>query len=275
MLKDYVPVSETMSPASEIDFVEDMWTDKLLASLPRVSTDELFGRDEYAVIEPYLKNLTKGARILDGGCGRGEWVRLLSSLGFQTTGLDISRKLIDALNANSPGENFQRGDIRNTDFPDDHFDAYLSWGAFEHFELGLSPCLTEACRILKPGGLLFFSVPYASGRLRNRHDAMLVKSFLGTEEGSAGHNKLQFYQWRFGIGEAAREICKARLEPLAILPIHKDEGLRRLLNGDLGLGLAPGSLLEMVLLRVLRQVVPATWVCHMILAIARKPFAAA
>ena len=68
-----------------------------------------------------------------------------------------SAMTVDRLNEFFPGTLFTCGDIRATGFPDGHFDAYTSWGTFEHFEEGMGRCFREAVRILKPGGLLSVS----------------------------------------------------------------------------------------------------------------------
>jgi ubiquinone/menaquinone biosynthesis C-methylase UbiE len=79
-------------------------------------------------------------------------------------GLDISKATIERLSEIFPDHNFIVGDIRSTGFDDESFDAYFSWGTFEHFEIGLGPCFKEANRILKKGGYLFVSVPFQNGR---------------------------------------------------------------------------------------------------------------
>lgn len=270
MLKDSIIFETQASEPEEIDFVEEMWSAKLIASLHSASDDDLSTRDEFSIIDPYLQRLPKDALILDGGCGRGEWVRLLSNHGFQTTGVDISKELIAALNTAFPEQKYFRGDIRETMFQDNHFDMYLSWGAFEHFEIGLAPCLMEAYRILKPDGLLFFSVPFANKRQTKKHESVLIKKFLDEQPGQNPPNHLQFYQWRLTVGEVAREIRRVGFTPIQIIPIHKDEGLRRLLRYDFGINLSPGSMTEMLLLRILRQIIPAEYVSHMLLSVARK-----
>jgi ubiquinone/menaquinone biosynthesis C-methylase UbiE len=158
MRKDYIAAEE---PADhETEFVEKYWTgvweqeggpQGLINRIPR--------KDEYRVMAPYMANLPKGARVLDGGCGLGDWVLAFQREGFSVVGLDLSRKTVEQLKARFPETEFMAGDIRETGFPDGSFDAYFSWGVIEHFESGPQDCLREAWRILKPGGLLFISVP--------------------------------------------------------------------------------------------------------------------
>ena len=73
MRKDYL-LDTKHSDESEIEFVERYWTeiweksegiDKLV--------DKVRRSDEYRVIRRFMERLPKGARVLDGGCGLGNW----------------------------------------------------------------------------------------------------------------------------------------------------------------------------------------------------------
>lgn len=94
--------------------------------------------------------LKKGMRILDNGCGRGEFLHAFSSLGMETYGTDISSYCKDA----------KVVDL-NTDklpFPDDYFDAVFSKSVIEHIE-NTEHYMSEMKRILKRGGVLILMVP--------------------------------------------------------------------------------------------------------------------
>ncbi len=51
-------------------------------------------------------NISLGARILDAGCGRGELVRYLASLGFDPTGLDESEAEVELARELNPDLEF-------------------------------------------------------------------------------------------------------------------------------------------------------------------------
>lgn len=53
-------------------------------------------------------------------------------------------------------------DATNLTFADESFDMYLSFEVFEHIPNYIK-AFSEACRILKPGGRLIFSVPFIEG----------------------------------------------------------------------------------------------------------------
>src|SRR6476660_9561070 len=96
-----------------------------------------------------------------------------------------------------PENEFRVGDIRETGLPDASIDAYFSWGTFEHFEEGFGRVVSEAYRVLKPGGLLFVSMP----TVNLRHaigDTMTRARKVSPQTG-----RTRFYHWRMTRRELA------------------------------------------------------------------------
>jgi SAM-dependent methyltransferase len=262
MRKDYVEVTE-VDVESEAAFQERYWTEIWQdGAVPTVNVQRMSLRDESRVMLPWLKGLPKGARLFDGGCGFGEWTRFLTQAGYPTLGFDISRQTIARLKEAFPDADFAVGNIEDTGQPAKSFDGYFSWGVFEHFEGGMQGCLAEAHRILKTGGLLFLSVPFDNLRMAMQESGRpLPKS----PEAMA---RQRFYQYRLTRQEFAREIACAGFEVLEVKPIHKNQGVVRLLNNAFGV---PYQVLPTrVLGRALASLIPATWIAHMILAVGRK-----
>ena len=158
MRKDYIATENNHT--TEIEFIEKYWSDiwkkegDLKSKISRIPK-----KPEFKIMKPYLNDMKKNIKVLDGGCGLGDWATYFSQAGYDITGIDISNDVIKKLKNLFPDVSFDVSDIRKTNFKDSTFDIYFSWGVFEHFEEGLRPCLDEASRILKPGGLLFISVP--------------------------------------------------------------------------------------------------------------------
>ena len=260
MRKDYIVAA---APSDhETEFVENYWTQVWeREGGPKGSIKRIPRQDEYRLMTPYLSTLSKGARILDGGCGLGDWVLTLSQMGYDLVGVDLSRRTVEKLQERYPKVPFFSGDIRETEFLDNSFDAYYSWGVFEHFESGPQACLAEAWRLLKPEGLLFISVPLDN----------LRHSLLGSlsKPKSSNVGELRFYQYRFTRAELAKEINMAGFEVLSVRPIHKRQGLLRSLHHEFGMPFE--WLLTKGLATVLAPIIPGWVIAHMVFAVARKP----
>lgn len=260
MRKDYIE-SKNDSTLDETTFVENFWTNVWeKEGGPKGRLERVYRQDEYRLMMPYLEKLKPQARILDGGCGLGDWVLALRNKGFDMVGLDLSQKTIDQLKTRFPEVEFVAGDIRKTQFLPSYFDAYFSWRVFEHFEMGPLDCLKEAMRLLKPGGLLFVSVP--QDNLRHSLRSVFSKALTAPIPN-------RFYQYRFTRQEIAHQLGLAGFELLAVKAIHKKQGVLRALNLNFGLPLK--SRITKGLALLLSLFVPGSFVGHMVVAIGRKP----
>ena len=54
----------------------------------------------------------------------------------------------------------RQGDICNLPYKDNSLGAYISLGVLEHFEEGAEKPLSEAKRVLMPGGIAIFTLPF-------------------------------------------------------------------------------------------------------------------
>jgi SAM-dependent methyltransferase len=253
---------------SEIAAIESQWTRIWEAQGgPQGRAERIRRREEFAIMWPHVARLPKGSRLLDGGCGLGDWVVWLTRAGYPTLGLDVSRATIGRLKTMFPEMDFAVGDIRATGLPDASFDAYFSWGTFEHFEEGFGRVAGEAFRVLKPGGLLFVSTPFHN--LRHALYAILREPWRRAPQQKA----TRFYQWRLTRSELAAELARRGFAVDDVRIIHKRQGLQRWLQGNFRLD--PGTLVSKGLGVLLYPFVPKVLIGHMILAVARKPTEAA
>lgn len=258
MRKDYI---EADDHGDETAFVERFWTDVWdRQGGPKGAYDKIPGKAEFRVMAPYIDRLPEGAKLLDGGCGLGDWTVYFSRNGTPTTGLDISRATVAKLKELFPDVDFAVGDIRDTGLPDASVDGYFSWGVFEHFEGGLGPCVAEAWRLLKPGGYLFVSVPMDN--LRHAVSGALA----GPAAPAPG---ARFYQWRLTRAELAHELSMVGFEVLKVATIHKRQGVLRALHHMLGLPY--DWFITRALSAVIAPFILGSVIAHMILAVARKP----
>jgi SAM-dependent methyltransferase len=95
--------------------------------------------------------------LLDVGCGSGEFLLALREVGWNCHGVEVSEHAVAA--ARSAGlTSVQLGEFPNLDYPSASFDVVRFWHSLEHVR---SPrlYLSEARRVLRPGGRLQIGVP--------------------------------------------------------------------------------------------------------------------
>lgn len=109
-----------------------------------------------------LLALEPGSRLLDAGCGSGQWAIAFADRGCQVTGVDLAPDMIAHAIKNGGDANvnitWKVGDIANLDLPSDHFDAVFSRVVLQ-FSPDVFGALQESSRLLGPGCRLMVSVP--------------------------------------------------------------------------------------------------------------------
>lgn len=107
-----------------------------------------------------LTNLT----VLDIGCGAGTQARLWAEQGHRVFGLDVNQPLVELgrRRANELGLmiEFEVGSATKLPYADASMDVCLMPELLEHVGDWQS-CLSEAVRVLKPGGMLYLSTSNA------------------------------------------------------------------------------------------------------------------
>lgn len=115
-------------------------------------------RAENALRNPWIaKQLSPHSKVLDIGCGGGFLTNFLAQEGHQVFGVDLS---LESLKVAQEGDKTKTVDYQVADavalpFPSESFDVVTAMDLLEHVE-SPSKVISEAARILKPGGLFFF-----------------------------------------------------------------------------------------------------------------------
>lgn len=265
MRKDYAGVDPSAAQKAEEQFVEDYWSQIWNGmALDEGRIRSVWRSEQYLAMRDYLRRLPAGARVLDGGCGMGEWTLVFRRLGFDAYGVDLSKVTCERLLRAYPGTHFQVGDIRELEFPDGFFDLYFSWGTFEHFEEGLEPCFREARRVLHSGGLLCVTVPFYNGRL-----LAMDAAGRNVRGGEARDGTRRFYQWRLTRDELRDQFTSAGFEVLSVLPVSKRHGVVRYLHHRFGW--EEESLAQRMSAWAFSPWLSRDYVCHMLMGIGVVP----
>lgn len=162
--------------------------------------------------ELFLRHLPRGEKILEAGCGLGAWVIYLSERGYDIAGIDHDDRVIARLKDWRATLPVSQGDICHLPYADDSLGAYISLGVMEHFEQGCDVAMAEARRVLKPGGLLFFTVPFEN--IFRRAVAHPLRSLYLRWRQLQG-DAIHFAEYRYTRQEVERLLATAGFDVLA------------------------------------------------------------
>ena len=126
----------------------------------RSDFDIVFNQLRLRYSEPIRQAFPSGGTALDLGCGRGEALALLTSLGFQATGVDTNLPAVEF--ARSRNLHVEHEDIFRylRKIPDASLTVVTAFHVMEHlsFEYQMN-FLDSIHRVLCPGGLLILETP--------------------------------------------------------------------------------------------------------------------
>lgn len=140
------------------DYKNNQWDKKLF-----------YNSGEFQVAE-WLKNFPElqelnGDKALDFGCGMGRLTQALSNHFNEVVGVDVSKTMINLANENNqfPGkcsyELNEQSNLKN--LKSNSFDFIISYITLQHIpKKYILKYIDEFIRIIKPGGVILFSLPY-------------------------------------------------------------------------------------------------------------------
>ncbi len=97
-----------------------------------------------------------GGRLLDVGCGSGEWLLAMRQRGWTVEGVDFDEGAVKV--ARLEGLKVESGSVEEQSYPDNYFDAVTLNHVIEHVPDPVRT-LAECRRILKPNGKLVLFTP--------------------------------------------------------------------------------------------------------------------
>ncbi|MGW8566984.1 class I SAM-dependent methyltransferase [Isoptericola sp. NPDC055881] len=102
-------------------------------------------------------------RVVDAGCGPGQWTDFLARQGVDAEGVDLAEPFLDRARAAYPGVPFRRAALDDLGVPDGSLGGVLAWYSVIHTAPPrMDAVLAELARALAPGGGLllgFFRGP--------------------------------------------------------------------------------------------------------------------
>lgn len=119
-----------------------------------------------------ILNPLKGKRILELGCGRGDFSVWLAKQGAQVTAVDIGPDLVAAARVlakvNGVDCEFRQGNITDLPFDSAAYDVVIGLAILHHLsEAEVLKAIRECYRVLKTGGVAVFHEPVENSALFN------------------------------------------------------------------------------------------------------------
>jgi SAM-dependent methyltransferase len=138
------------------EYYEELWS-----RLPADAAPPDFARRRAFL----LGDVRAGQRVLDLGCGDGEFTAVAQQAGAEAVGVDVAEAALTRARARHPGLDFRRTPIDGPlPLPDTSFDLVWASEVIEHVA-DTARWLSEVRRVLVPRGRLLVTTP-AHGRLR-------------------------------------------------------------------------------------------------------------
>ncbi|MBY4676800.1 class I SAM-dependent methyltransferase [Marinobacterium arenosum] len=121
---------------------------------------------------PYLQALTERGetRLLDLGCGRGEWLQLMREQGWQVQGIDMNRVMVQQCQEAELEVSQADALAHLQSLPEASVDLISGFHIIEHLPFAtLFGVFNEAMRVLTPGGRILFETPNPENLLVGSH----------------------------------------------------------------------------------------------------------
>ena len=141
----------------------DLVAESYASLLPDASFEAPVDR---GMIEAFVAHVTEGSTrsVVDAGCGSGRMTRLLSSLGVDVSGIDVSGGMIDVARRSNPELSFEVGELAELPFADMSLGGVFSWYSIIHSApKDLPRIFAEFFRVLAPGGHAMLSFQVGDG----------------------------------------------------------------------------------------------------------------
>jgi len=157
--------------------------------------------------------ITPEMNILEVGCGPGYFTETLANTNARISAIDISPEFIQLAKKNIIKDNvkFSIENGYNLSFADNTFDQIIGSSILHH--LDVPQALSEFYRILKPGGLIFFTEP----NMLNPHVYLERKVGFIRKMFDVSPDETAFVRWKLKKDLIAHGFIHAKLIPFDFL----------------------------------------------------------
>ncbi|MBX3272709.1 MAG: class I SAM-dependent methyltransferase [Sandaracinaceae bacterium] len=137
----------------------DVFESFYAGDIARWDTAFHYGRHKVdLLLDAELKRLEPGARVLDVGCGTGEYLRRLTRLGFAASGVEPARAMREHAQRRNPDVAVLDGVVTDLPFADGSFDLVIAIEVFRYLHRADNARgHAEIMRVLAPGGAAFIT----------------------------------------------------------------------------------------------------------------------
>jgi len=155
-------VDKKLLPSTElVDFTDEEYAkfeDKFRGSREEV-------KERLKIYVPFVKNLqlnfnNENLKVVDLGCGRGEWLEILKEEGINGVGVDLNEVFLNSLNLR--GLKTVKADVMDylKSINNDELHLITAFHLIEHISIKRRvEFIKEAFRVLKKGGILIVETP--------------------------------------------------------------------------------------------------------------------
>jgi 2-polyprenyl-3-methyl-5-hydroxy-6-metoxy-1,4-benzoquinol methylase len=113
-----------------------------------------------------LRRYGAGKRLLEVGCGAGDFLHAVHRAGWEVKAVEYSDALAETLRTEL-GFDVRTGDLAPGLWEKGAFDVVILWSVVEHLGNPLEALVTT-CSYLKAGGLAFFQIPTSYGLVQGK-----------------------------------------------------------------------------------------------------------
>jgi SAM-dependent methyltransferase len=165
-------------------------------------------------LDHLLRDSVAGLRVLDYGCGTGDWGLMLASEGADVTLLDLSPRAIELIERRAAAGGVKvRGVARDASdlscFQDGEFDLIYASAALHH-TLKYAGALDELVRVLRPGGRLVLAETWGNNPLLKF--ARRVRARVAHEAEDQGEEII--------LGDAEVALLRTRFSRVDVYPVN-------------------------------------------------------